>query len=310
MAYLDEALLTLLRLLKERNYRFVTVTPATHARITRRLNGYRAHSLEDVFGWSLPFSPGVVDRDIEQCLREGNAVEIGGDVMRSLIRVSTLHDCLFLHSAYPTTDRDAAFFGPDSYRFANLVITELTSRPPQAGDVVVDIGTGVGVGAIVVGQSFPKANIFMTEINRRALNLAQVNAKAAGIAPIPMHARCLDGINKPIDIAMANPPYIMDDQQRLYRNGGGLNGSGTTMAMARFTLPRLAKHGRFILYSGSAIVSGEDTLKGRLARLAEDQDCRLRYWELDPDVFGEELANPQYAQVDRIALIAAIFERV
>lgn len=310
MAHVDEALLTLLRLLKERNYRFVTVTPATHARVIQRLNGSRAHSLEGVLGWSLPFSSGVVDRDIEQCLREGNALEMVGGVMRSLIRVSTLRDCLFLHSAYPTTERDAAFFGPDSYRFADLVITELSSRPPQAGDVVVDIGTGVGVGAIVVGQSFPDATIFMTEINRRALNLAQINATAAGIAPIPMHAGCLDGINKPIDVAMANPPYILDDQQRLYRNGGGLNGSGTTMAMARFTLPRLAEYGRFILYSGSAIVSGADILKERLAKLADEQNCRLRYWELDPDVFGEELANPQYAQVDRIALIAAIFERV
>jgi methylase of polypeptide subunit release factors len=33
------------------------------------------------------------------------------------------------------------------------------------------------------------------------------------------------------------------------------------------------------------------------------------HWELDPDVFGEELAGEAYRDVDRIAVVAAVFTR-
>ncbi len=46
-----------------------------------------------------------------------------------------------------------------------------------------------------------------------------------------------------------------------------------------------------------------------LRTLAHEHGCMLEYRELDPDVFGEELEHPAYAAVDRIALIAAVFER-
>jgi hypothetical protein len=36
----------------------------------------------------------------------------------------------------------------------------------------------------------------------------------------------------------------------------------------------------------------------------------MRYREIDPDVFGEELEMPAYRDVDRIALIAAIITRL
>ena len=79
--------------------------------------------------------------------------------------------------------------------------------------------------------------------------------------------------------------------------------------MVAFTLPRLARGGRLILYSGSAIICGQDAMKAHLNALANNHGCTLRYRELDPDVFGEELERPAYAEVDRIALIAAVFER-
>ncbi|MFA9201722.1 MAG: hypothetical protein ACEQR8_11185, partial [Cypionkella sp.] len=56
-----------------------------------------------------------------------------------------------------------------------------------------------------------------------------------------------------------------------------------------------------------AIVEGHDALGAALTKLAEASGCALRYFELDPDVFGEELAKPAYRTVDRIAVVAAIF---
>ena len=41
--------------------------------------------------------------------------------------------------------------------------------------------------------------------------------------------------------------------------------------------------------------------------LAEQFGRSLRYWSLDPDVFGEELARDIYRDVDRIELVAGVF---
>ena len=72
---------------------------------------------------------------------------------------------------------------------------------------------------------------------------------------------------------------------------------------------RLAGGGRLILYTGSAIIGGADPLREALASALAVRGCSLRYREIDPDVFGEELDGPAYAEVDRIALVAAIATR-
>lgn len=309
MSISNEALLCLLQLLKRRNYRFHTITPASHARVIGRPDRTLARCLEDVLGWSLPFEHGLIDPEIETCLRQADALEEIDGLIHSRVRVSSLHGCLYLHSAFPTDDRDAVFFGPDSYRFANLIMDELLRRAPDYGGLIVDVGTGAGVGAIVAGRLWPAARVMMTEINARALEFARLNAAAAGVDATALHTERLEGIDTAIDIALANPPYIIDHRERLYRDGGALHGAGATIEMAGFVLPRLADRGRFILYSGSAIVAGRDEMEVRLRALARDHGCALRYRELDPDVFGEELERPAYADVDRIALIAALFER-
>src|SRR3546814_10171303 len=79
--------------------------------------------LEDVLGWNLPFAPGTIDDDAVSLLLRAGMIE-GKELLRSVLRVSWLRDRLFLHSAFPTTAEDSVFFGPDSYRFAELVRSE------------------------------------------------------------------------------------------------------------------------------------------------------------------------------------------
>ena len=66
----------------------------------------------------------------------------------------------------------------------------------------------------------------------------------------------------------------------------------------------------FLLYTGSAIVRGHDALHEELAGIAEAAGLKLDYRELDPDVFGEELETAPYREVDRIAVVGAVFERI
>jgi len=301
----DQALLQLIRLLQQIGYRFITTTPATHARVLARQLGY-ARDLRDVFGWSLPFAPDVLSKEMIDCLRAGGMLADEASLHRSCVRVSTLHNDLYLHSAYPTRSEDSVFFGPDSYRFADLVGTELRRCPPPPQADIADIGTGAGVGAIVAAQLCPGANVLATDVNPKALRLARINAAAAGVSIRTLETSGLDGVENGLDVVMLNPPYIIDDAGRAYRDGGGMHGDEMSLELSCEAMDRLKPEGRVILYTGSAIVNGEDRLAAALQREADKRGYKLRYREIDPDVFGDELSKPQYRDVERIAVVAAI----
>jgi hypothetical protein len=56
-------------------------------------------------------------------------------------------------------------------------------------------------------------------------------------------------------------------------------------------------------------VEGRDALRERLERELPALRCTLRWRELDPDIFGEELGKPAYAEVERIAAIGAVVQK-
>ena len=58
-----------------------------------------------------------------------------------------------------------------------------------------------------------------------------------------------------------------------------------------------------MLYTGVALRAGEDPLLGQLGPALQRSGACWRYRELDPDVFGEELERPAYAEVERIAAV-------
>jgi hypothetical protein len=299
----------LIAALKARGYRFCAPTPATHERVLARAPQRLARTLADMLGWSLPFRPGSVDAEVEALLSVAGAIEDAPDGIRSRLRASTLDDDCYLHSAFPTDDRDAVFFGPDSYRFARLIRDRLGRNPVSHSARIVDIGTGSGVGGIVAARCAPGAFLTLTDVNARALGLAAANAAGAGLSPVLREGSILAGYSDPIDLALANPPYILDHQGRTYRDGGDLHGAALSIDMAAAVLPQLAPGGRFILYTGSAIVGGTDPLAERLGALADGEGCSLDYDVIDIDVFGEELERDAYREVDRIAVVSAVFTR-
>jgi methylase of polypeptide subunit release factors len=303
----DEALLDLLRRLDALGYDFVPPTPATHARVVARPDRRTARALRDVFGWSLPFAPDLLAPDLQASLQSGQALEAVAGGLRSRVRVARVRGRLFLHSAYPTDDKDSVFLGPDTYRFVDFAEAEMR----DAGSVhrVVDIGTGAGVGGVLAGLWRPQARVLLTDVNPAALRLARINAAHAGVA---VETACCGGVGDatgPIDLAIANPPFIVDPSQRAYRDGGGMHGGKVSLDWALEIGARLQPGGRMLLYTGSAILDGRDPLREALERDLPALGCTLRYRELDPDIFGEELATPAYADVDRIAAVGAVIVR-
>ncbi|WP_238995166.1 methyltransferase [Sphingomonas solaris] len=303
-----DALRDLLARLESSGYDFVTPTPATHARILARPGRQVARDLRDVFGWSLPFAPALLPPQLIAALEAAGAVELHPAGLKASLRVSRVGGTLFLHSAYPTEHRDAVFLGPDTYRFADFIRTRLEWTPEPTR--IVDIGTGAGVGGVIAGLRHRTATLTLVDINPDALFLAEINAVHAGLHAVTRLGSGLDGLDGPFDLVLANPPFIVDPGARAYRDGGDMHGARISIDWAEAAARRLAPGGRLLLYTGSAIVDGRDAMRERLAADAATLGCTFDHAELDPDIFGEELDQPAYADVDRIAAVRIVMTRM
>lgn len=302
-----DALLSILQTLDVGQYDFVTPTPATHARIIARPGRDKARSLRDVFGWSLPFAPGLLPAPLVAALDRAGVLEQRGALLASGVRVSRVGGALFLHSAFPTTDRSAVFLGPDSYRFADFIQARLDPLPPTAR--IADLGTGAGVGAVTAGLRCGDARLTLIDINRDALHLAEINAAHASLPVTVVESDGLNGVDGTFDLILANPPFIMDAEARAYRHGGDMHGARISLDWAMAATTRLAPGGRLLMYTGSAIVDGRDALRAAI-HAALPAGCTVTYRERDPDIFGEELDEPAYGDVERIAAVGIEIMRV
>ena len=301
----------------------------------------KLQNLRDIFGWSRSFNTAAIDQNVYGWMRQAEIIRTEKSDFFSTVRVSSYqfyskplmnkigaehlldnrekldspekvseHNLLFLHSAFPTTNIDAVFFGPDTYRYLNFIDQVLASRSKDTTSRIVDIGCGAGPGAILMALRFPKAKVLATDINQTALELTRVNAHFAGASNVKVaFSDLLNDLEGQFDVITANPPYLVDKDARVYRHGGGLLGAEFSLKMLKAAIPRLAPGGQFVLYTGAAIVDSEDVFKQEVRQyLDQDQTRELtwQYQELDPDIFGEELFNDAYADTDRIAAIGLV----
>jgi release factor glutamine methyltransferase len=296
-----EALLELGRALVATGYTFVTPTPETHRRVYERRTVGR--DLRDVFGWSRPFPPSVLPTHWLDLLDAAGALQSFGALVRSKVRFSTLQGELYMHSAFPTDAVDSVFFGPDTYRFCSFI-----ARSASRAQRVVDIGCGSGAGGLVAARVAGARELVLSDVNPRALRYAEVNAVLARSEAVLAESDVLAGVSGAFDLIVANPPYMRDHAQRAYRDGGGAHGEALSVRIVRESLQRLAPGGTLLLYTGAAIVDGEDVFLSALRPLLED--WTFSYEELDPDVFGEELEQPGYERVERIAAVGLSVRRL
>lgn len=297
----EAALLRLVETVRSHGYRFVTVTPATHARVNARPGNAWARSMADVFGWSRPFHEGVVPHPVEALMQEAGVLQPHRDGWRSLVRLSSLDGMLLLHSAYPTLAADSVFFGPDTYRYAAAIAAWLQTAGPLRR--AVDIGCGAGPGAMLIARAQPAAEVVGVDINGAALLLTRVNAAAAGVGVEARYSDLLTAVDGEFDLIVSNPPYLADPAARAYRDGGGEFGAALSLAIVDAALDRLAPGGTLLLYTGAAIVNGHDPFLAAVKQRISRAGVVWRYREADPDVFGEELEHGPYLAADRIAAV-------
>ena len=312
---MNHALVDALDLLGEwlthQEYGFTTPTPSTIARVNARYNNVNANNLREVFGWSRSFAPDFLPAELLGCLRDGELLEVVGEGFRSRVRFSTIGRSLYAHSAFPTTEPDSIFFGPDSYRFIDLIRNELAIAPLIPEARILDICCGAGPGGIEAGlvASSQTAVITFSDINPVALDFARSNARRAGV----LNARFVQSdlfraVPEQYELVIANPPYLVDATNRIYRNGGGALGAELSERLVAEGTDHLVPGGKLILYSGVAIVDGVDPFHNYICSTLDRSKFSYRYRELDPDVFGEELDTPAYQHAERIAAVALVIE--
>lgn len=288
--------------LKQSGYLFTAITPSSHERVNRRTENAAARDLRDVFGWSRPFGPGLLPDSMVELMDEAGVLRCG-DVWRSAVRFATYDGEIFVHSAFPTDSADSVYFGPDTYRLTEAVLAQLAASD-QPVRRAIDVGTGTGAVAIAIAKRAPDAEVVAVDINPQALRFARVNADLAGVANVrPCASDLLTGVPGDFDLIVANPPFMIDLGHRTYRDGGGPHGHGLTLAILDAAVERLRPGGALVMLSGTGIVGGRDPLLEAADRRLAGTRLSLRYQEIDPDVYGDELDGEAYGHADRVAVV-------
>jgi methylase of polypeptide subunit release factors len=304
------------RLLQKQNYKFITVTPESHKRILKRKQS-EPITIRDIFGWSkqFPNNTDVLDSSMIESLRSNRLLSQSGNDLKSTVRFSsaaslkqTSHtdpEMLFMHSSFPTEQEQSIFFGPDSYRYLNFLRDKVGDKKFKN---VVDIGAGSGVGGLFFKDNADQ--IILTDINDAAFQYAAVNAELNNCADkikLIKSDIMKDVEKQEFDLIVSNPPYMVDtsrDVVRAYRNGGGDRGIDLSVRIVRESIPFLAHGGILALYTGVPIVNGVDVFWDEIKdELKTNPNIeQVDYYEIDVDVFGEELSTEVYGDVDRIAV--------
>ncbi|RTH19523.1 protein-(glutamine-N5) methyltransferase, release factor-specific [Thermus scotoductus] len=87
-------------------------------------------------------------------------------------------------------------------------LVELALRLPlPKAPRILDVGTGTGSIALALKAHLPEALVFATDIDERALALAEENAERLGLKVHFLKAPLTGGL-RDLDLVVANPPYL------------------------------------------------------------------------------------------------------
>jgi release factor glutamine methyltransferase len=160
--------------------------------------------------------------------------------------------------------------------------SDAVPKPPA----IIDVGTGSGCLAITLALERPDARVMATDISERALAVAESNARRLGAADRVtfMHGSFFAQIAGPVDLIVANPPYIAEPErgwlpieverfepaQALF---GGHDGLDTIRALLPLVSKVLADARWFVMEIGQGQLAAVRDLVERTPGLAFDH-CR------------------------------------
>ncbi len=105
-----------------------------------------------------------------------------------------------------------------------LLVEKVLDYSPEDDEIIVDIGTGCGNIAISLAKELPSTRILATDISRKAVRLARLNASSqkvsnvtfiAGSLYVPMEKLQLE---EKCGFIVSNPPYLSEAEWKTLNN--------------------------------------------------------------------------------------------
>ena len=169
-------------------------------------------------------------------------------------------------TAYVTGHRE--FYGLDFYVDPSVLIprpeTELLVEKAlnlaqnRTISTIADIGTGCGAIAISLALNLPQAKIYATDISASALNIALINCQKHGVvnSVCLLQGDLLDPLPEPVDLIVANLPYVKDSEssfanfEPVLALSGGSDGLDKIRQLCRRVSHKLRPSGYLLLEIG------------------------------------------------------------
>ena len=109
---------------------------------------------------------------------------------------------------------DAGVFSRGEVDFGTATLLKVL--PEDMAGRVLDLGCGWGAVGVSVGKAFPACEIVMSDVNRRALELAEKNAAMNGVPAQTLESDGLESVPGLFDYIVTNPP-IRAGKQVIYK---------------------------------------------------------------------------------------------
>ena len=109
---------------------------------------------------------------------------------------------------------DAGVFSKGEVDYGTQVL--LKALPEEMNGRVLDLGCGWGAVGVSLGRAYPDCGIVMSDVNRRALELSEKNAKANGVSVQIVESDGLENEPGSFDYIITNPP-IRAGKQVIYK---------------------------------------------------------------------------------------------
>jgi release factor glutamine methyltransferase len=99
---------------------------------------------------------------------------------------------------------------PATERLVEAALERIDGVPMR----IADVGTGSGAIAVALAAEKPNVEIWATDTNREAVELARANAERLGVADRVhvLHGSLLDPIPGPVGLIVANLPYLPESE--------------------------------------------------------------------------------------------------
>lgn len=103
-----------------------------------------------------------------------------------------------------TFNTDNGVFSKGELDFGTYLLIENVLKLGVCGDIL-DLGCGYGAIGVILGK-LTNSNIYMSDVNKRAIHLTKMNAKKNGVLVNIIESDGYENIDNKFDYVISNPP--------------------------------------------------------------------------------------------------------